>query len=135
MKRVSEIKNFKHMKLNIVSIPKTKTEPMARIYSNGHLSLNRALVDALGLTPGKDYHVALALDDIHKPEEKMYLVFEESAGRSTRKVLITNRNCTVNFSRAFDELGLDYLKKKFYYDLEKEDTWEGRRVVVLDRRK
>ena len=39
------------------------------------------------------------------------LVFEESAGRSTRKVLITNRNCTVNFSRAFDELGLDYLKK------------------------
>ena len=63
------------------------------------------------------------------------LVFEESAGRSTRKVLITNRNCTVNFSRAFDELGLDYLKKKFYYDLEKEDTWEGRVVVVLDRKK
>lgn len=123
------------MKLNIVSIPRSKTEPLARIYSNGHLSLNRSMVDALELTTEKDYYVALALDDTHKPEDKLYLVFEESAGKSTRKLLITNRNCTVNFSRAFDEMGMDYQKKKFYYHLEKEDIWEGRRVVVLNRRK
>lgn len=122
------------MKLHIVSIPKTKTEPLATVYSNGHLALNRAMMDALELATGKDYHVALALDDTHKPEDKLYLVFEESSGRSTRKLLITDRNCTVNFSRAFDELGMDYPKKKFYYRLEKEDTWEGRRVVVLVRR-
>ena len=122
------------MKLRIVSIPKSQKEPLANIYRNGTLSLNRAMFDALELKNDKEYHVSLALDDKNGPDKKLYLVFQKETDRSSRKLIITTKSCTVNFTRTFDELGLDYKKNEFQYYLEKLDSWEGRRVVVLARK-
>jgi hypothetical protein len=122
------------MKLTIVSAGKrVQSAPQVAIYSNGNLAFNKSAVEKLNLTGDKSYHIALAVDEQHKPEEKLFLIFNNKAMDQTRKVLINEKSCIVNFAKALQAINMDYTKNKYSFSIEKDTTWEGNRVVVLSR--
>ncbi|MCC5925054.1 MAG: hypothetical protein JJU41_00715 [Bacteroidetes bacterium] len=122
------------MKLTIVSGSKgLAATAKVTIYSNGHLSFNKSAALKLDITQGKDLHVALAVDDQHKPEQKLFLVFFKQKTDDTRKIVSTDKSHLINFSTSLDALSIDYKKTRYVYEITNEDTWNGQRVIVLDR--
>ncbi|MDG5766603.1 hypothetical protein QA596_03920 [Balneolales bacterium ANBcel1] len=121
------------MKLNIISGSKQSKPALAKIYKNGTLALNIVTRQKLSITQANNYHLALATDQTHKLDEKLYLVFMDKPGDATRKLLVTEKNATVNFAHVFDAQNIDYEKTAHVYELEKQITWQGNLVAVFQR--
>lgn len=122
------------MKLTIVSASKgLQSSPKVTIYSNGNLSLSKSAVRSLGIRLDKEYHVALAVDEKHKPEQKLFMVFYDKKDEETRKIVSTEASHLINLSGALDNLGLDYKKTRYVYQIAGEHTWNNQRVVELER--
>lgn len=86
------------------------------IHRNGKLGFSKAAIDKLGITLGK--YAKLGFDEEDKTDNSFYLVIQESPDDETFKINKAGAYYYLNTKNLFDELNLDYLRKKIIYDIQ-----------------
>lgn len=86
------------------------------IHRNGKLGFSRGAIDKLGITLEK--YAKLGFNEEDKTDKSFYLVIQEYSDDDTFKINKAGAYYYLNTSNLFDELNLDYLRKKIIYDIQ-----------------
>jgi len=119
------------MKLRFVKPQITSGAIKCTIHKNGKLGFSQAAVDKLKIS--EDSFVKIAVNDTDKDDVNLYMLVINEQIDDVFKVSKAGNYYYVNTRLLFDEMSIDYSKKKIIYDIV-EIEYEGQKIYKLLRR-
>lgn len=101
------------------------------IHKNGKLGFSRAAIKKLGIL--QDKYAKLGFNEENKDDKNLYLVVQSYSDEETYKVNKAGEYYYLNTKHLFDNLHIDYERRKIIFDMQEIDS-EGTRIYRLNKR-
>jgi len=119
------------MKLKFIRPQSQSGTAKCTIHKNGKLGFSQAAVDRLNIK--ENTYVKIAVNEEDTSDVNLYMLVVENESNDTFKISKAGNYFYVNTKLLFDELQVDYKKKKIIYDIV-EIEHEGEKIYKLVRR-
>lgn len=119
------------MKLKFIKSEDIDKNVKCAIHKTGKLGFSSNAIDKLSLSTDKT--VSIAINDVDKEDENLYVVVNDKAQESAFKLSKAGDYFYINTKALFDSLGIDYRNEKIIYDIV-DFEYEGEKMYKLIKR-
>lgn len=119
------------MKIKKIKIGRFNKNVKCSIHISGKLGFSQGAIEVLKLNVNK--YIGFGLNEENPKDTSLYMFIYDNAQEDAFKLIKAGNYYYVNTKKMFDELGIDYTKKTYIYDIS-EFEYNGELIYKLLRR-